>query len=187
MLIQCCWAAFYLSKLVQCHNIRSISYFNFNFKIVYLTYFHWYKVNTYKKYIYKYVGRLLLRYVHTACVGVTQRTQVCTHSIELKTKIDITKWVRVLYVIICPASTKLKGGYTGFTLSVCGQNRVRSVSSTILVGSISYLHILSSNFRSCVVCKVCIKIKNLKFWQILKFVSLTSSFVLGSNLTQYYG
>ena len=32
-------------------------------------------------------------------------------------------------------------------LSVCGQNRVCSVSSTILIASISYLHILSSNFR----------------------------------------
>ena len=44
-------------------------------------------------------------------------------------------------------------------LSVCGQNRVRSVSSTILIGSISYLHILSSNFRKCVACNVCFKIK----------------------------
>ena len=34
-------------------------------------------------------------------------------------------------------------------LSVCGQNRVRSVSSTILIGSISYLHIFSSNLRRC--------------------------------------
>ena len=33
-------------------------------------------------------------------------------------------------------------------------DRVRSVSSTILAGSISYLHILSSNFRRCVACKV---------------------------------
>ena len=32
--------------------------------------------------------------------------------------------------------------------SVCGQNCVRSVSSTILAGFISYLHILSTNFRS---------------------------------------
>ena len=39
-------------------------------------------------------------------------------------------------------------------LSVCWQNRVRSVSSTILIGSISYLHILSSNFRRCVTCNV---------------------------------
>ena len=49
-------------------------------------------------------------------------------------------------------------GYTGFTLSVCGQNRVRSVSSTILIGSISYLHILSSNFRRCATCNVCFEI-----------------------------
>ena len=45
-------------------------------------------------------------------------------------------------------------------LSVCGQNRVRSVSSTILIGSISYLQFLSTNFRRCVA-------GNLKFWQIL--------------------
>ena len=61
-------------------------------------------------------------------------------------------------VIIPPASTK----YTGITLSVCGQNRVRSVSSTILIGSISYLHILSSNFRRCVTCNARFKIKKLE-------------------------
>ena len=44
-------------------------------------------------------------------------------------------------------------------LSVCGQNRVRSVSSIIPIGSISYLPILSSNFRRCVVCNVCFKIQ----------------------------
>ena len=37
--------------------------------------------------------------------------------------------------------------------SVCGQNRVHSVSPIILAGSISYLHILSSNFRRCVAYK----------------------------------
>ena len=69
--------------------------------------------------------------------------------------------------IIPPASAKLKRGYTGFTssirpsvhLSVCGQNHVCSVSSTILAGSISCLHILSSNFRRCVACKACFKIE----------------------------
>ena len=55
-------------------------------------------------------------------------------------------------------------------LSVCGQNRVRSVSSTILIGSISYLHILSSNFRN--------------FVEFFKFVTLTLSSDLGSNMTQ---
>ena len=55
-----------------------------------------------------------------------------------------------------------RGLYTGFTLSVCGQNQVPSVSSIILVGSISYLHILSkNNFRICVaVGKVCFEIGN---------------------------
>ena len=80
------------------------------------------------------------------------------------------RWPRVArrsnvsLVIIPPASTKLKGGYTGFTSSVrlfsrlyvcpsvCGQNRVHSVTSTILSGSISYLHILSTNFMRCVAC-----------------------------------
>ena len=36
--------------------------------------------------------------------------------------------------------------------SVCRPNHVCFVSSIILTGSISYLHILSSNFRSCVAC-----------------------------------
>ena len=56
-------------------------------------------------------------------------------------------------VVLPLASTKLKGGYTGFTLSVCpsvrlsvcGQIGVGSVCSTILAGSFSYLHILLSN------------------------------------------
>ena len=50
-------------------------------------------------------------------------------------------------------------------MSICGQNRVCSVSSTILVRSILYLHILSSNFRRCIMFVA--KFKNLKFWQIL--------------------
>ena len=96
-----------------------------------------------------------------------------------------------------PASKKLKVGYTGFTSSVrpsarpsvrpsvrpskgycnisvcppvCGQNRVRSVSYTILVGSISYLHILSSNFRRYVACKGYCNIAKFKilanFWNL---------------------
>ena len=44
-------------------------------------------------------------------------------------------------------------GYTGFTLSVCPSvcrwNHVCSVISTMLAGSISYLHSLSTNFRMC--------------------------------------
>ena len=90
-------------------------------------------------------------------------------------------------VIIPPASTKLKGGVYWFHLvhlSVCGQNHVCSVSSTILVGSISHLHILSINFRRCVAYKVCLKIiKFRNFGKFFKFVTLTlSSFDLGSNM-----
>ena len=75
------------------------------------------------------------------------------------------------HVFYTPASTKLKGGYTGFTSSVCpsvcGQNHVCSVSSTILAGSISYLHILSNNFKRCVACKGYCKIPKFEFWLCL--------------------
>ena len=71
---------------------------------------------------------------------------------------------------------KLLGGYIGFTPSVhlsvcpsvCPASHVRSVAPTILVGSISYLYILSSNFRSCGACKVFGKLQNLNFRQLFK-------------------
>ena len=71
-------------------------------------------------------------------------------------------------------------------LSVCGQNCVHSVSSTILIRSISYLHILSRNFSRCVPCYVCFKIPKIwNFCEFFKFVILTlPSFDLGSNMTQ---
>ena len=83
-----------------------------------------------------------------------------------------------------PASTKLKGGLLvsrrpsvcpSVRLSVRGHNRVCSVSSTILVRSISYLHILSSNFRRCVAYQVYFKIWI--FGNFFKFVTLTLSCV----------
>ena len=74
-------------------------------------------------------------------------------------------------------------------LSACGQNRVRFVSSTIFIGSISYLHILSSNFRRRVACNARYKIYKFEILAIfLKLVILTlSPFDLGSNMTQWYG
>ena len=54
-------------------------------------------------------------------------------------------------------STKLQGGVHWFhiaRMSVCGQNRVRCVSATMLAASISYLQILPTNFRRCVVCYI---------------------------------
>ena len=50
--------------------------------------------------------------------------------------------------------------------SVRPASRVRSVAPTVLVGSISYLYILSSNFRRCVACKVSCKISKFGFWAI---------------------
>ena len=68
-------------------------------------------------------------------------------------------------------------------LSVCGQNRVRSVSSTILVGSISYLHILSRKSEG-VACNVFFffffffsKFDNFKFWQILEICNFDIVFI----------
>ena len=55
-------------------------------------------------------------------------------------------------------------------LSICGQNSVRSVSSRILLGSISYLHILLGNFRRCVACNAHFKIE--KFENLVNFLNL---------------
>ena len=67
-----------------------------------------------------------------------------------------------------PLQRSWKGG---ILVSPCPSVRLwteslRSVSSTILIGSISYLHILSSTFRRCVACNA--RFKNLKFWRIFK-------------------
>ena len=45
-----------------------------------------------------------------------------------------------------------------FTVDVCPASRVCSVAPTVLVGSISYLYILSGNFRRRVACKFTCKI-----------------------------
>ena len=63
-------------------------------------------------------------------------------------------------------------------LSICGQNSVRSVSSAIFTGSISFLQILPSNFRRCVACNHCFKIKKKwHFSEFFKFVPWTLSFL----------
>ena len=70
--------------------------------------------------------------------------------------------------LLYPHTTKLLGGilvslHPSVRPSVRPASRVRSVVPTVLVGSISYLYILSSNFTRCVVCKVFCKI-----WQFFK-------------------
>ena len=74
-----------------------------------------------------------------------------------------------------PSTTKLLGVYWFHSVRpsvprpyrVCPPSYVRSVAPTVLVGSISYLHILSSNFRRCVPCQVSCKI----YGNFLKYVS----------------
>ena len=53
-----------------------------------------------------------------------------------------------------------------FSKDICPTSRVHSVAPTVLVQSISYLYLLSSNFRRCVVCKVSCKISKCEFLAI---------------------
>ena len=75
------------------------------------------------------------------------------------------------------------GVYIGLIPSALHVSCVHSVVHTVLVGFISYLYILSSNFRRCVGCKVPCKI--LIFGIFFNFVTLTlSCFYLGSDVNQ---
>ena len=89
-----------------------------------------------------------------------------------------------------PCTMKLLGGYIVFTpsvhLSVCPSirptSRVCSVVPTVLVGSISYLYILSSNFRRCVMCKDSCQILGFQFLAIFKISWLWLCVVLTWDL-----
>ena len=75
--------------------------------------------------------------------------------------------------LLYPPTTKLLGGISvslrpSVRPSVRPASRVRSVAPAVLVGSISYLYILSSNFRRCVVCKVLCKILKFEFLAIFQ-------------------
>ena len=76
--------------------------------------------------------------------------------------------------LLYPLHNEVVGGYIGFTPSVCPSvrpaSRVRSVVPKVVVGSISYLYILSSNFRRCVACRVSYQIRI--FGNFLKLVTL---------------
>ena len=86
-------------------------------------------------------------------------------------KITARRWLHKYVGAECSASSFTwylyqiwdTGVRQSICLSDCGQNCVCSVSSTILAGSISYLHILSSN-RRCGACKFLFEIKK---WAIL--------------------
>ena len=84
-----------------------------------------------------------------------------------------------------PRSTKLKGDplvspCSSVRLSVCRQNRVRCVSSTVLAALISYLHSVTSYQQtsegvSCI--EFCDESQNLNFGNFLKFAPIIMSCV----------
>ena len=96
-----------------------------------------------------------------------QYHRICSISI-LDLSLKITNYI--------PLHNKVVGGYVGFTppvrLSIRPSIRPSTphpmsafVAPTVLAGCISYLYILSSNFRRCVTCKVILKFE---FWQFFK-------------------
>ena len=69
--------------------------------------------------------------------------------------------------------------------SVCEELRVRSVPSTILAKSISYLHMLSANFRRCVACWVFF-IQNFIFGNFSIFTPLALSCVHVNGMSKVH-
>ena len=92
-------------------------------------------------------------------------------------------------IIIPSASKKLKGGYTGITLSVCPS--VDSIVSALYLQQYSSdpFHICTSYQATSEGVSRVMPVSKLKnFGDFFKFVTLTlSSFDLGSNMTQWYG
>ena len=142
----------------------------------------WYNLKISKSYLFNLLDNLL----HIYAIFHWQEqyskfkpvAQTETHVLRRLDNPLISYYFMFMAVLTCKTSNFLypplneswRGVYWFHVIrpSVCGQNRVRSVTSTILAGSISYLHILSSTFRRCVAYKVCCKIPNFEclanFW-----------------------
>ena len=92
------------------------------------------------------------------------------YSLYSRHKNDYTCAVRMLTMSIYTPSQQSCREYICFTPSVYPSvrptSRVHSVAPTVLVVSILYLYILSSNFTRCVACKVSCKILNFEFLAI---------------------
>ena len=116
-------------------------------------------------------NRRLLRFMPKEDKNIHKSPHNLYHvKLELPLKISHSyiKWSDIFFLY--PPTNEVVRGYIGFTpsvhlsvhLSVCPSvsptSRIRSVAPTVLVGSISYLYILSSNFRRCAACKVSCKI-----------------------------
>ena len=118
--------------------------------VIFLLYEISYDVLWQLKYIYIYI---YIQYIHT----------------YIYVQVDCTQQTQKLFLGL--GYNEVVAGYIGFTPSVCPfvrpAFRVRSVAPTVLVGSISYLYILSSNFRRCVACKVACKISKFDFFFLI--------------------
>ena len=94
------------------------------------------------------------------------RSQIYHGYEELSTDTDMkTRKKKQICGAACFMAAEIK-----FSKDVCPASCVRSVVPTVLVGSISYLYILSSNFRRCAACKVYCKISKFEFLAIFKNV-----------------
>ena len=101
----------------------------------------------------------------------------------------LTSKQTIYFVYFYPAQRSWRGVYWFhvFRLSICGPNSVRSVSSTKLDGSITYLRILSKQFQLCGMIFFSIQIVG-SFDKYFKFVTLIlSCFDLVSIMHQWYG
>ena len=109
--------------------------------------------------VIRYLVNLLVRIKEpSSATGWQQSPQPQTEDTKKSWKLD------------CVTTGFIYDDAVNFTVDVRPASRVGSVAHTILVGSISYLYILSSNFRRCVACKIWI------FGNFLKFVTLTLSY-----------
>ena len=84
----------------------------------------------------------------------------------------------MIHFIIPHAQRSCWGGIlVSHCLSICPSVHPAScsVAPTVLVGSISYLYILSTNFRRCVECNISCKISKLKFLAFFFLMWITST------------
>ena len=136
--------------------------------------------------LYQYMiqdNQIFLTQYDDLLYNLCYRDELTSQSVVVAHRLLLTHWpLGCMQVIVqgyfYTPTQRSCGGYIGFTPSVCQSicpsvrptSRVHSVVPTVLVGSIWYLHILSSNFRRCVMCK-----ENWIFGIFLKFVTLTMS------------
>ena len=111
--------------------------------------------------------------------GLTENISIGSGNDYMPTRHQIITWFQYhqgphgwQWYFYTPHFNQVKRDTLISRVSVCGWNHVHSVSSTVLAGSISYLYILSNNFRRCVACQVFFKFffkfPKFEFWQIFK-------------------